>query len=856
MNPQDFDECIRLKVEDYQEKSKGLPNATSLQLPDCARLLQILLSTLALEPSDLETCDSRLNASPDLCHDLQLAYNRGTFWELRNHPSLSCFQSKHVDVVTPSSSLRSPRSGFEQQYQGDLPQLFKKVMDEYIGSSHMCSNKRAYNRSITVIQSSGMGKSRLVDELGNLEFTIPINLRGELAQGGNTYPPPDRDVRGYFDNPDTKGDEVLQAEFAVFLAVLFDFIALKVNEIGQGQTGVELAVKWAKYIKDGQNSETVGAHRSKLYADVVQGARNVLRGVPIKSGSPSNPKILKTLFKRMIRSCWRLGKALALGRQLSHKNLCYIYFDGADGLAQPSFSSESGSPCRTNPYDSFGKVLEELSDMPVFFIFLSTNTNLQQFAPVRYNGFPQRRVFPPFTELPFDVFVEEAFKKLDPASLDNVCTTDVMSHFGRPMWFVHHQLWKDQQRVRGPEEPQGEGKCVDHVIPFALEKICPRGAPDEPAVADLAAIGVRIGITFGSETRSSRQMEAKLVESHMRVVYAIPEHREYMHTGTPSEPLLAEAAARRLEQRPGKIIETGPAILAHSFQDGLLELSGQDQLCGRLLVTIAHDIAIQGLLETRLHEPRYHRPIPVLDFLRALFANSHHKTVLDATPVHFNASATSPSEPSTLEEVFKNAYVSFSHFEVAQDSEVLGASLLPYSLIRGCALQAKNSRSSIDAVIPIHMGSITDPITSTTMSAINLQFKYKKNTKHYCVDRSVTVPNVHQPVISIVFELGEEEHPPSALVSGYHASRRETPNGQAHSDDHHYMLIARGHGPETFNAVSEQSKPFYDTILGTRDILYDFPRAQDKGLAAHVENMQPLRSTRIDALLSSFTASS
>ena len=44
-------------------------------------------------------------------------------------------------------------------------------------------------RSFTsIIQSSGMGKSRVVDEIAKLMFTIPLNLREEKDKTGESRP--------------------------------------------------------------------------------------------------------------------------------------------------------------------------------------------------------------------------------------------------------------------------------------------------------------------------------------------------------------------------------------------------------------------------------------------------------------------------------------------------------------------------------------------------------------------------------------------------------------------------------------------------------------------------------------------
>ncbi|CUA77698.1 hypothetical protein RSOLAG22IIIB_06735 [Rhizoctonia solani] len=755
-----LDEMIRFKINDCRQKSEGFLDPTSLELFDYPLFLHIILSTFELEVLDIEKCGDYLVENWDFTPYMELAYSRNNFWELQYHPSLARLRKGDVKpipfVLTGSSQSRA---AFEQPYRGDLPRLFKEALDEYAESdSGLGACEKVYNRSIVVIQSSGTGKSRLVDEMGYLGFTIPINLgESRLSNGSKAYPPPDEALLDFFNSLETKSNELIQAEFAVFLSVLFDFVALKVNEIGKGREGVQLAVKWAEHIKEGQNLKTVGAHRSELYKNVIQETKKVLQFPPPPCYHPS----------------------------------------------------------------------------------------------ITYS--PGRRIFPPFTELPFDVFVEEGLKKLDVVSLDNVCTTDFMSHFGRPIWFAHHQQWRAQQRPRNPGKPWPE-KLVSHVFYFAMEKIGAYAVPEKSIVPNLAAIGVRIGLNFNLVTQASRSMEATHVNSYMRVIYAMPEHREYMRTGSPSEPILAEGAAMHLEKRSERFMETGileagPRILADSCNVGLLEGDERGELCGRLLLTIAHDLVIQELPDSGESETIYHRPIPVLAFLRALFAKPHHDALLNATPVHFNVSSEGLNEPRILEEAFKNAYVSFSHFAVVNDVEALDLSQLQYSLIRGCAIQVEKGRS-IDAIIPIHIGDIRDPITPETTSAICLQFQNRKNPQR-CYANLPTVSNIRRPGISIMFELGEE-HPSSPLVHSYHEHRPETPNREVHTDDHHYGLIAHGHGPETFNVVSVQSKSFYGTILRTGDSLYDFPRAKNERLVTYFENMRrPLQSTHTRALFSS-----
>ncbi|KAJ1307080.1 hypothetical protein OPQ81_001199 [Rhizoctonia solani] len=363
---------------------------------------------------------------------------------------------------------------------------------------------------------------------------------------------------------------------------------------------------------------------------------------------------------------------------------------------------------------------------------------------------------------------------------------------------------------------------------LAPDKLTAQEGSEYTPWSQLAALSVRIGVDFNSATAAAREAESQQVESHMRVVYAIPQHREYMRTGSSSEPVLAQAAAyylNRTDISPG-IALLGPEILKESSQKGFLARGERGELCGRLLVTIAHDIAVPQIptkVLKSLKDPlvKFHRPVPVPDFLRALFADCHHKTILKATPI-------TNEKGKKLETRFQNAFVCFSHFALAEDSDMLQAKSLRTALFRGMAIQAKDNQASIDAVILVHMGPITKPITTETTSAINLQFKNRKRSLECSVDRSITVPDFNQPVTSIVFELGVKLAG-EPLVEAHHWDPPKTRSKKSgpHRDDHHYSFVARGCSPETYNAVHKDAKNSFDIILAAGSLKDDFPRSKD-----------------------------
>lgn len=205
-------------------------------------------------------------------------------------------------------------------------------------------------------------------------------------------------------------------------------------------------------------------------------------------------------------------------------------------------------------------------------------------------------------------------------------TNSFLLLIGSTSWHAYHKQW-----LRGDPDAQD-------VISLAVE-ILTRIMRSEPG---LVALSSRISLEFDKTTQASLLMESNMVESHMRVIQEITDHQAFMQTFSSVEPILAEAAAVYLDTdlQGWGIALKGPGILAQALEEGLLAQGDsknlQGQLWGRLLLTGAHDIAVEqylasaGLPRPNIHQPRFHRPVPVLHFLRALFAKNFHKVVLGA----------------------------------------------------------------------------------------------------------------------------------------------------------------------------------------------------------------------------------
>ena len=178
---------------------------------------------------------------------------------------------------------------------------------------------------------------------------------------------------------------------------------------------------------------------------------------------------------------------------------------------------------------------------------------------------------------------------------------------------------------------------------------------------ELAALGIRPMLEF-EPLRESANQEAKLVEGHMRVAYSMPKHRQYLRGGAPSEPVLAEAASRRIMNDMTSLLHT----VGNYLKNGLVSKGERGELVARLLLTLAHDKCVK--LDRK--KAQYSKPIPLLRFLEPLVGLDHMK-------------------------------VNFIHFVKGGDTSVITDEAAWMALSRCMAFQGANGQWMIDLYITI-----------------------------------------------------------------------------------------------------------------------------------------------------------
>jgi hypothetical protein len=99
------------------------------------------------------------------------------------------------DDLTEEQTKGALFSAFQLQYLLIDAATEEAWTQPYIGGAHTClyevmealqKRKEAYGRFLSVVQSSGTGKSRMVDELSKQHLVIPINLRPDGERGEST----------------------------------------------------------------------------------------------------------------------------------------------------------------------------------------------------------------------------------------------------------------------------------------------------------------------------------------------------------------------------------------------------------------------------------------------------------------------------------------------------------------------------------------------------------------------------------------------------------------------------------------------------------------------------------------------
>ncbi|KAH9902801.1 hypothetical protein C8Q73DRAFT_671822 [Cubamyces lactineus] len=683
------------------------------------------------------------------------------------------------------------------------------------------ANGTPYKNILPIIQSSGTGKSRLAHEVAKFFVTIPMNIRP--AGDFTAYPYPDREARRVMHAAKRKNTHGL---LLAFWTEVFRITAEYIAEFSSGTVftdETELAVAWRRYLEENDR-----AIRRQLYARAKQSALRVVENLnrELESVHPTRTiwdehRRAQEIRERLKANASEDGPrrlAAAIRSRLAHdfKNpdvVILIYIDEVSDVS----TMELGDRLKTTVYDA---LLDSFTDLgpsePIFLLTMTTDPFV-----VRRTGSPIRHQ-KAYTQLPFDVPLSGPLFTPGTVTVGDVAEPTFMAKFGRPL-FATRLLAAQTHDLQA---------VILETVSFALVKlvccIFPYRFIDEDGASEKmiwAILSTRLHLEFDLARAASRSLTESLVCSHMRLIYDMPTHNEFIDSGTSSEPLLVEAAAWAMNTKSIKWL----VDLAQFVQDGRLHTGPRGELAARTLLTFAYDRA--GTLHSGPEEERtsYSRAVPVVVFLRALFADRWHDTVLESAP------AGAPP----LQDAFADAFVRFTHFFPHDGDGTLDVNDGLAAMVRGCALLINPRRDFADIAVPIVMGDA--PLDTDVMSYMFIQLKtgYEPSCAPAADDMDEMFDGLahKHPIIHLVMQL-EADHGRAAMTKTSDSSDGEGPNEEKPGPGHAcYKLAAYGCSPAVYKVIDEENKEHYASLLSTDPIVSQHARQDAMGIA-HVQRMK------------------
>ncbi|EUC56129.1 G2/mitotic-specific cyclin cdc13, putative, partial [Rhizoctonia solani AG-3 Rhs1AP] len=268
-NVAEFNSTVIDAIEQYKSSSTDDPppfgSKEQLWYEDPDILLYLVTRTFLPESQmDMSSCNLHLKRNRPLLSALQTAYTSHDFASLLSHDAMPDDVKERAPKleqdITPSTSGNLQDLQDSQVISFQL--LFKAP---YIGDT-------AKLFIITLNDSSGMGKSRTVEEAGKTVFTFPINIRQEAERDRKAYPPPDSRIRQFFEERVNCNDETQQADYMILLWEMFDRALALVNSRFPELTGAKLALAWANYLEEGGTDLKPGHYRQQFYDGVISEA--------------------------------------------------------------------------------------------------------------------------------------------------------------------------------------------------------------------------------------------------------------------------------------------------------------------------------------------------------------------------------------------------------------------------------------------------------------------------------------------------------------------------------------------------------------------------------------------------------
>ncbi|KAI0261148.1 hypothetical protein BC834DRAFT_490945 [Gloeopeniophorella convolvens] len=659
-------------------------------------------------------------------------------------------------AVTPpqddtEEEKRMVLESWDLQYQGNATHVLLDIISDYLRT-----DRNNYAPLASIINSSGTGKSRMIDELAKTIISVPMCLRDAGSKG---FPPADDDLRSWLVPRQTDREET-ERRLHGFLHSLLEVTLQRLKEMESSQGVVEmlevagktwtvddmlagkykaseqsecqnvvaffirrqerLASTFRELMTHGQAFGSANDYRRKFFKDVISGANKFAaeservqtqRGRARGRASQSSPVRYRVSSDGDIRQAGnRLNEFIyptkVLGRQSTDRTaprrpILILAFDESHGLTESAMDDE------WSVFSELRRALRQAAHVPIFSLFLATGGKFRRFSPElsldpsnRISG-QEFSVLPPITETGFDVLAYVAYEGV--ITLSRVTDLDWMCHLGRPLF---GSLFDSANADTPPDHIQNLAKHKILGGRFTVAQIMRQQLGGLPTIGDcvLASVAIRFALEFNPTTAWQRHSVLKLVERHMRLCISATSGFEALSTTSSSEPILAEAALEILSETH----ESPVRHLAGRLDVPFIDRGNRGELAALLILMAARDKAARM---------KGTRDISLCEFLEALMPASAYAQLKDALPVLCCTKA----ENKPLLKAFKKSRVWFNHVIKIHDFKMLSSHELWKFMTRGAMILCATNQVAVDIVIPFcYSGNV---LSRKTVSAILIQVK-------------------------------------------------------------------------------------------------------------------------------------
>ncbi|KAI0301711.1 hypothetical protein B0F90DRAFT_1816914 [Multifurca ochricompacta] len=540
--------------------------------------------------------------------------------------------------------------------------------------------KKVYARYCSIVQSSGMGKSRLIDELSKKDFVIPINLRPEDSKG---YPPPDHELRRFLALGDGDNADLAYSRACHFMLALFEETEILLNKFN-APNRADRIYRFREYMSRGQDMTSTGKDRKSFYEGVVARAN---RSMNAPRGVDANQ--LREAFDNL-KNVVNDPSSRDLCPEDTHVDI-YVMFDEAHSLTNPFSEHDSRSP-----FTELRRTLRVFVKKPIWSFFLSTTGKITQFSQSR-SADPSNRIRlgelltpGPYIYLGFDQLMET--RKISKRNtLEDVTLLECIAHMGRPLWGGYYD--------HGDNDTRGD------LLDFAQEKLlCGPGGEGLSDAQTYAVLSQRLALDIDTSQYllpsvthlTPTEIVHEQISNHMRVCISVGKGFESMRAVASSEPILSEAAYLVMKGGHGFNL---PVALEKVLSGFAVSQGARGELLVAAWFTWARDHAVG-----RKGDPpdgALCHIFTVKELLQSLFSASTIRSILKTKP---SLSPGGEQNQPPFEKVFKDAAMHFNHFIKPYEHDVLARKYLIRFMARGAAALGANCQPGFNAVYPYLYG--------------------------------------------------------------------------------------------------------------------------------------------------------